>query len=98
MLGLVTALKGGQLASVDKRQLAEAEKAVAIFSKRLALGDISDDVANQMLSITNSLSAYDWSAATALQTSLVSNEWKEHKEWLKGIKALVQLATKMYSR
>ena len=98
MLGLITALKGGQLASVDKRQLAEAEKAIAIFSKRLALGDISDDVANQMLSITSSLSAYDWAAATALQTSLISNEWKEHKEWLKGIKALVQLATKMYSR
>jgi protein transport protein SEC31 len=40
----------------------------------------------------------NWSSATAAQTSLVSSEWKEHKEWLKGIKALVQLATRMYSR
>lgn len=98
LLALIEALKGGQLSSVDKRQLAEAQKAVAIFSKRLALGDITDEIANEMLSITNFLSAYDWSSAMATQTSLVSNEWKEHKEWLKGIKALVQLATKMYSR
>lgn len=98
LLALIEALKGGQLTSVDKRQLTEAQKAVAIFSKRLALGYIGDEVANQMLAMTNFLSAYDWTSATATQTALVSNEWKEHKEWLKGIKALVQLATKMYSR
>jgi len=98
LLALIEALRGGQLSSVDKRQLAEAQKAVAIFSKRLALGDITDEIAKQMLSMTNFLSAYDWSSATATQTSLVSDEWKEHKEWLKGIKALVQLSTKMYSR
>ena len=98
LLSLINALRGGQLTSVDKRQLSEAEKAVAIFAKRLAIGDVSDDVANKMLSMTKFLSAYDWSSATSVQTSLVSDEWKEHKEWLKGIKALVQLATKMYSR
>ncbi len=98
LLALIEALKGGQLNSVDKRQLAEAQKAVAIFSKRLALGDVADEIAGQMLSMTNFLSAYDWSSATTMQTKLVTNEWKEHKEWLKGIKALVQLATKMYSR
>lgn len=98
LLALIEALKGGQLSSVDKRQLTEAQKAVAIFSKRLALGDISDDTANQMLTIKNQLSEYDWSSASATMSSLVTNEWKEHKEWLKGIKSLVQLATKMYSR
>lgn len=98
LLALIEALKGGQLSSVDKRQLTEAQKAVAIFSKRLALGDISNETANQMLAMTNFLSAYDWSSATGTLSSLITNEWKEHKEWLKGIKSLVQLATKMYSR
>ena len=98
LLALIEALKGGQLTSVDKRQLAEAQKAVAIFSKRLALGSIADEIVKEMVSMTNLLAAYDWSAATATQTSLVSNNWKQHKEWLKGIKALVQLATKMYSQ
>jgi len=98
LLGLVEALKGGQLSAVDKRQLSESEKGVAIFAKRLARGEISDDVANQMLSMTTSLSSYDWAGAASIQTSLVSHQWREHKEWLKGIKALVQLATKLYSR
>eukprot|EP00536_Pseudo-nitzschia_multiseries_P003977 jgi/Psemu1/253120/estExt_Genewise1Plus.C_630102 len=98
LLALIEALKGGQLSPVDKRQLSEAQKAVAIFSKRLALGDITAETANQMLAMINFLSAYDWSSASGALSSLVTNEWKEHKEWLKGIKALVQLATKMYSR
>mmetsp|Transcript_26772 Transcript_26772/g.73660 ORF Transcript_26772/g.73660 Transcript_26772/m.73660 type:complete len:1029 (-) Transcript_26772:36-3122(-) len=98
LLALIEALKGGQLSPVDKRQLVEAQKAVAIFSKRLALGDVTEETANQMLAMINFLSAYDWSSATGALSSLVTNEWKEHKEWLKGFKALVQLATKMYSR
>ena len=98
LLGLIEALKGGQLAAVDKRQLSEGEKGVAIFAKLLARGEISDEIANKMLSMTNSLSSYDWAAASSIQTALVSQEWRDHKDWLKGIKALVQLATKLYSR
>jgi protein transport protein SEC31 len=98
LLSLIEALKGGQLAAVDKRQLSEGEKGVAIFTKLLARGEISDEIANKMLSMTNSLSSYDWAAASSIQTALVSHEWRDHKDWLKGIKALVQLATKLYSR
>jgi protein transport protein SEC31 len=98
LLSLVDALKGGQLASTDKRQLSEGEKGVAIFVKRLARGEIATDVADQMLAMTTALSNYDWGGALSIQTGLVSQEWRNHKEWLKGIKALVQLATKLYSR
>jgi protein transport protein SEC31 len=98
LLSLVDALKGGQLASTDKRQLSEGEKGVAIFAKRLARGEIATDVADQMLAMTTALSNYDWGGALSIQTALVSQEWRNHKEWLKGIKALVQLATKLYSR
>jgi protein transport protein SEC31 len=98
MLSLIEALKGGQLSAADKRQLSESEKGVAIFAKRLARGEISEDIASKMLSMTNSLSSYDWAAASSMQTALVAQEWRDHKEWLKGIKALVQLATKLYSR
>lgn len=98
LLSLIEALKGGQLNASDKRQISEAEKAVAIFAKRLARGDIAHEIAEKMLSMTTYLSSYDWASANSVQTALVSQEWRDHKDWLKGIKALVQLATKMYSR
>lgn len=98
LLSLIDALKGGQLTASDKRQLAEAEKGVAIFVKRLARGDITDATAQKMLGMTTALSSYDWAGAGSIQTALVSHEWRTHKEWLKGVKALVQLATKLYSQ
>jgi protein transport protein SEC31 len=96
LLGLTTALKGGQLTAADRRQVTEAEKAIAIFSKRLAWGEISEEVVGKMQSLVSSLSGYDWSGAVSIQTALVSSEWRDHKDWLKGIKALVQLAAKLY--
>lgn len=98
LLSLIEALKGGQLTPSDRRQISEAEKAVAIFAKRLARGDIAVEIADRMLSMTTYLSNYDWPSANSVQTALVSQEWRDHKDWLKGIKTLVQLATKMYSR
>ncbi|KAG7359849.1 WD40 repeat-containing protein [Nitzschia inconspicua] len=98
LLSLIDALKGGQLSASDRRQLSEAEKGVAIFVKRLARGDISDSIADKMLAMTTALSSYDWTGAGSIQTALVSQEWRTHKEWLKGVKALVLLATKLYSQ
>jgi protein transport protein SEC31 len=98
LLSLIDALKGGQLTASDKRQISESEKGVAVFVKRLARGEVSDAVAQKMLDLTTALSNYDWAGAGSIQTALVSHEWRTHKEWLKGVKALVQLAIKLYSQ
>mmetsp|Transcript_18148 Transcript_18148/g.51678 ORF Transcript_18148/g.51678 Transcript_18148/m.51678 type:complete len:1054 (+) Transcript_18148:126-3287(+) len=96
LLSLVDALKNTQLSAGDKRQLAEAEKGVAVFLKRLARGDVPTDVAGKMMTMTTSIQSYDWRSAQSIQTGLVSTDWKEHKDWLKGIKALLQLSSKKF--
>ena len=95
---LITALKDTQLTAVDKRQLAEAEKAVAVLLKRLARGDIEEDVGQKMVSMSNLITSYDFRSALSLQTTLVNSNRKGNKDWLKGIKALIQLAMKKFAQ
>jgi protein transport protein SEC31 len=98
LLSLMEALKGTQLNAVDKRLLGESEKGVAVLLKRLARGDISDDISSKVVSICGYITTYDFRSAHSLQTGLVNSDWKDHKDWLKGTKALLQLATKKFSQ
>lgn len=97
-LGVIDALKGCELSSVDKRLLNESEKGVAVLLKRLALGDISEDISNKVLQMTGFITSYEFGSAQSLLTELVNHDWRHHKDWLKGIKALLQLARKTWNR
>mmetsp|Transcript_1282 Transcript_1282/g.2093 ORF Transcript_1282/g.2093 Transcript_1282/m.2093 type:complete len:422 (-) Transcript_1282:88-1353(-) len=96
-LELVTAIQGMHLSAGDKKQLAEGEKGVAILVKRLARGDIDATISGKVLIIVNSLRVGDYTTAVSTQTSLVNSDWRDHKDWLKGIKNLIQLAAKKMS-
>jgi len=93
-LGIQSSLASCPLTVADKRQLEEGSKGVAILLKKLSRGSISSDVAYKVGSMTNALSSRDYSTTSSIQNDLVNNEWKEHKDWLKGIKFLNQLAAK----
>jgi protein transport protein SEC31 len=97
LLGLAEAMKGAVSNPVEKRQIAEGEKAVAILVKKIAMKAVDDSVIQQVMSLVNALSSYDFANAGAIQTSIANNHWRDHKDWLKGIKILVQLAAKKYA-
>lgn len=97
-LGVIDALKSCQLSSVDKRLLAESEKGVAVLLKRLALGDVSTDISEKVLQMTGFITSYEFGTAQSTLTELVNHEWRDHKDWLKGIKALLQLSRKTWNR
>ena len=82
------------LTAADKRQLGEAEKGVAILIKRLGRGDIDETVTNKVSQLTTALQNRDHYTSAAIQKQLVNEDWQEHKDWLKGIKFLIQLAAK----
>lgn len=98
LLSLIEALKQTQLSPIDKRQLVDGEKAVAVLIKRLGRGDIPADISEKVLAMTASITSYDFRSAQSIQTGLVSHDWRDHKDWLKGMKALLQLATKKFER
>lgn len=94
LLSSVTSLQALPLGPSDKKQLAEVEKGVAIFSKRLGLGQIDSDTAEKVAQMVTSMKNKDYHSATAVHTRLVNSVWKQHKDWLKGFKFLVQMSAK----
>jgi protein transport protein SEC31 len=95
LLSTVTSLSAANFGPSDKKLLAESEKGVAIFSKRLGNADIEKDIADKMEQIVDLMKKNDYISATTIHTKLVNSVWKEHKDWLKGIKFLIQLKSKM---
>ena len=94
LLGTADALKAAPLNPVEKRQLAEAEKGVAILIKKLARDALSDEINQQVYALASAVAVRDFGTASAVQTTLANSEWREHKDWLKGVKILIQLASK----
>ena len=94
LMAIVERLAVSATGAMEKKQAAEAQKAVAVFIKTLARGGVDADVANKVGNILPALQNRDYAAASSVVTGLVSNEWKDHKDWLKGMKILVQMCTK----
>lgn len=94
LLELAASLNAAPLTPVDKRQMAEAEKGIAVLLKRLARQDIDADVCHKVDQMVTAIRSRDYATAAAVQTALVNSDWKDHKDWLKGIKFLIQLAGK----
>ncbi|KAL7579856.1 hypothetical protein ACA910_004868 [Epithemia clementina (nom. ined.)] len=92
---IIEALKADPSVSpTDKRQLSEAEKAITILIKKLARGAISDELKGSISSMAIYLVNCDFPNASMIQTALVNSDWKNQKDWLKGAKLLIQLASK----
>lgn len=94
LLELVAILSGHQLGPADKKQMSEGEKGIAILLKRLARGDIDPLVASKMSTMVTALRNGDFATAASIQTGLVTSDWRDNKDWLKGIKNVIQIATK----
>jgi protein transport protein SEC31 len=94
LMAIVDRLMSSATGSMEKKQAAESQKAVAVFIKTLARGGIDKDIAERMGSMLTSLQNRDYGSASSIVTGLVSNDWKDHKDWLKGMKFLVQMASK----
>jgi len=94
LLDLMSSLSAVHLTPSDKKQLSEGQKGSAVLLKRLARGEIQSDVTGKVASMVSALQNRDYMTATSILTGLVNSDWRDQKEWLKGIKLLIQLATK----
>lgn len=80
--------------SMEKKQATESARAVAVFIKTLARGGVDANICDKVGSAVTALQNRDYGSASSIVTGLVSTEWKDHRDWLKGMKFLVQLASK----
>jgi protein transport protein SEC31 len=94
LLAYTSSLSLKNLAGTDQKLWMEADKSISIFVKRLAKQDISRDVVDKVKNLCRALEHRDFNTANAIQNELVNTEWREHKDWLKGMKFLIQLLAK----
>ena len=59
--------------------------------------DIFEETKGTVFNMVMALVNRDYGTAAAMQTALVSSDWKSHKDWLKGMKVLIQLASRKLS-
>eukprot|EP00566_Odontella_aurita_P002098 CAMPEP_0113542244 /NCGR_PEP_ID=MMETSP0015_2-20120614/9495_1 /TAXON_ID=2838 /ORGANISM="Odontella" /LENGTH=1078 /DNA_ID=CAMNT_0000442271 /DNA_START=104 /DNA_END=3343 /DNA_ORIENTATION=- /assembly_acc=CAM_ASM_000160 len=96
LLAYVNALKGYPLSVSEKKQLAEIEKGVGIFTIKLSRSEIDANTASQVGNLVTALNSRDYVTAGKIQAALVNSDWRTHKDWLKGAKFLIQLANKKF--
>ena len=94
LIAFVTYFKSLQFNTVGKKQVAEIELGVGILVKKISRGQISSESISSVAIILESLQNRDFSGAMKTQTELVNTHWREHKDWLKGLKYLIQVASK----
>lgn len=94
LLSIASALQNANLNPVEKRQVAEAEKSVAVLVKKMARCDLTESSVEKVIEMVSALCNRDYGTATSVQTQLANSEWRDHKDWLKGIKILITLASK----
>jgi protein transport protein SEC31 len=94
LLSIAQELTAAASNAMEKKQASEAQKGVAVFIKASVRGCVDADVANKMQTMLSALQNRDYGSASSTMTSLVTHEWKDHRDWLKGMKILVQAASK----
>ena len=90
-----------QSKEIKLQELQDVKKEAAIWRQRaeklkekLTYGQVEEDVVVQCNRLVASVLQRDYATASAVQVALVNSHWAAHKDWLKGVKFLCQLAQK----
>ena len=79
---------------LEKRQLAMVSTAYNNLLEKINTSEVSQDVMNKIAQLVSELQSRNFAAANTIQTNLANTEWNVHKEWIKGVKILIQLVSK----
>jgi hypothetical protein len=76
--------------------LAESQKSKDLMFTKLNIAELSPSVVKSLHDMAQAFGRQDFRAAQTIHTSLVTSDWALHKDWLRGIKSLIQLGLKRF--
>ncbi len=82
------------LTGPDQRSANEATKALDVLHTKLCKAEIAPDIVEKLRGLSTNFNAFDFKTARDVQMSLAKTDWAQHKDWLKGFKYIIALATK----
>ena len=78
----------------DKRQVSMIKGALSALHKQMAENALSADTLGKLDQLVTQLNAKNVSGANVINTDLTNSCWNQHKDWIKGLKYLIQLHCK----
>jgi protein transport protein SEC31 len=78
----------------DKRQITMIKGALAALHKQVAGNLVSPETMTKLDQLVNALGAKNSSSANVVVTDLTNSCWTQHKDWIKGLKYLIQMHCK----
>lgn len=91
---LLVALEGARLVAAERRQLPEMVKAKDILFSKLNDAVLTSAVVSSLHAMVTCFQARDYHGAKGIHVALTTSDWSSQKDWLKGIKAVINTALK----
>ncbi|EQC35750.1 hypothetical protein SDRG_06509 [Saprolegnia diclina VS20] len=92
--GLVARLEGASLNPAEQKMLVEGQKTKDLMFTKLNAAELSPSVVKSLHDMVGAIGRSDIRSALHIHTGLATSDWAAHKDWLRGMKTLLQLALK----
>ncbi|KAJ1425674.1 hypothetical protein B484DRAFT_451002 [Ochromonadaceae sp. CCMP2298] len=91
---IIASLTAAVTSPTEKKQMGMVQAALEVLQQQVAKGEVAAEVQQKLSYLVEYLGARNFAAASQVQTDLANTVWGAHKDWIKGIKILNQLAAK----
>ncbi len=78
----------------DKRQLSMVQTSITALKNKAMAGGVDVTILEKLSQLVAQIQSKNAAGANQIQMDLVNTAWGNHKEWIKGLKVLIQLACK----
>ena len=78
----------------DKRQLTMVQTSMTALKNKAMAGGVDETILEKLSHLVAQIQSKNAVGANQIQMDLVNTAWGNHKDWIKGLKVLIQLACK----
>ncbi|KAF0687464.1 Aste57867_20801 [Aphanomyces stellatus] len=93
---LIALLESSQLSPIEAKQLPDIQKGKDLMFTKLNVGELSPSVVKNLHDMVQAFDRQDFRAAGQIHTALTTSDWALHKDWLRGVKTLINLGVKRF--
>ncbi|KAH9094474.1 hypothetical protein LEN26_018312 [Aphanomyces euteiches] len=92
----IAVLEASNLSPIEAKQIPEIQKSKDLMFTKLNVGELSPNVVKNLHELVQAFARKDFRAAGQIHTSLTTTDWAQHKDWLRGLKTLINLGVKRF--
>eukprot|EP00981_Chlorochromonas_danica_P003692 scaffold681_cov173-Ochromonas_danica.AAC.55 len=91
---MIEAIAASSLNPTEKKQVAAIRTSYTALCDKLKANQLDESILQKLALFMDNVVNKNYPAATSIQADLVTTSWNDHKDWIKGLKTLLELAKK----